>query len=65
MSMELSLVEKQYLTEVLNELKQYRISSKERKNIKQQLLEHIQESRDNGIDSINDLGDTTTFIKDF
>ncbi|MEB2281858.1 hypothetical protein LAV73_17940 [Lysinibacillus xylanilyticus] len=65
MSMELSLVEKQYVTEVLNELKQYRISSKERKNIKQQLLEHIQESRDNGIDSINDLGDTTTFIKDF
>ncbi|MDD1501534.1 hypothetical protein PVA17_01940 [Lysinibacillus sp. CNPSo 3705] len=65
MSMELSLVEKQYVTEVLNELKQYRISSKERKNIKQQLLEHFQESRDNGIDSINDLGDTTTFIKDF
>lgn len=65
MSMELSLAEKQYLTEVLEELKQYRISSKERKNIKQQLLEHIQESRDNEIGSINDLGDTTTFIKDF
>lgn len=65
MTMELSLAEKQYLNEVLKELKQYRISTTERRNIKQQLVEHIQECRDYGIDSIDELGDTTTFIKDF
>ncbi len=57
--------EKQFLNEVLEELKQYQISSKNRKDIKQQLLEHIQESHEHGQDSINELGDTTTFVKDF
>jgi hypothetical protein len=65
MNIKLTLEEKQFLNEVLEELKQYQISSKNRKDIKQQLLEHIQESREHGQDSINDLGDTTTFVKNF
>ncbi|WP_243522842.1 hypothetical protein [Bacillus pseudomycoides] len=65
MNMKLNMEETQFLNEVLEELKQYQISSKNRKIIKQQLLEHIQECREHGQDSINDLGDTTTFIKDF
>ncbi|MEN1936367.1 hypothetical protein AAIE21_12350 [Paenibacillus sp. 102] len=65
MNMKLSKEETQFLNEILEELKQYKISSKNRKIIKQQLLEHIQECREHGQNSINDLGDTTTFIKDF
>ncbi|PEK33325.1 hypothetical protein CN568_07230 [Bacillus pseudomycoides] len=65
MNMRLNMEETQFLNEVLEELKQYQISSKNRKIIKQQLLEHIQECREHGQDSLNDLGDTTTFIKDF
>ncbi|MBJ8031545.1 hypothetical protein [Bacillus cereus group sp. N21] len=65
MKMKLSKEETQFLNEILEELKQYQISSKNRKIIKQQLLEHIQECREHGQDSLNDLGDTTTFIKDF
>ncbi|MGE8203353.1 hypothetical protein ACQKP0_02225 [Heyndrickxia sp. NPDC080065] len=65
MNIELSLAEKQYLNEVLDELKQYQISSKVRKDIKQQLLEHIQESREHDQNSLDGLGDSTTFVKDF
>lgn len=65
MNIKLSIAEKQFLNEVLKELKQYQISSKDRRNIKQQLLEHIQESHEHGQDSINELGDTTTFVRDF
>ncbi|MBY0597536.1 hypothetical protein [Bacillus bingmayongensis] len=65
MKMKLSKEETQFLNEILEELKQYKISSKNRKIIKQQLLEHIQECREHGQDSLNDLGDTTIFIKDF
>ncbi|UNK18967.1 hypothetical protein MNQ98_02655 [Paenibacillus sp. N3/727] len=61
----LSLPEKRFLDEVLKELKQYQISSKDRKNIKEQLLEHIQESREHGEDSLYELGDSTTFVRDF
>ncbi|MED1014772.1 hypothetical protein P4T71_31430, partial [Bacillus mycoides] len=53
---ELNGKENQFLTDVLKELKQYDISLEERENIKQQILEHIQECRENGEDSINDLG---------
>ncbi len=48
--------EKQFLTDVLKELKQYDISLEERENIKRQILEHIQECREHGEDSIDDLG---------
>lgn len=65
MNIELSLAEKQFLHEVLEELKQFQISSKDRRNIKQQILEHIQECREYGQDSIDELGDATTFVKDF
>ncbi|HEK9099148.1 hypothetical protein KFD70_20320 [Bacillus pfraonensis] len=65
MNMKLNMEEEQFLNEVLEELKQYKVSSKNRKILKQQLLEHIQECREHGQNSINDLGDTTTFIKDF
>lgn len=65
MKIVLSRSEKQFLNEVLTELKQYQISSKDRRNIKLQLLEHIQEAREHGDDSLNGLGDSTTFVKDF
>lgn len=65
MNSKLSSAETQFLNEVLKELKQYEISSKDRRNIKQQLLEHIQESREYGQDSMDELGDATTFVKDF
>ncbi|MBE7121741.1 hypothetical protein [Bacillus cereus] len=62
---ELNVKEKQFLTDVLKELKQYDISLEERENIKQQILEHIQECRENGEDSINDLGTPQLFVQDF
>lgn len=65
MNIKLNMEEKNFLNEVTKELKQYQISAEERKNIKQQLLEHIQASREHGQDSISELGNTTTFIKDF
>jgi len=65
LNIELTLTEKYYLNEILTELKQYQISSKDRKKIKQQILEHIQESREHAGDSINELGDATTFVKDY
>ncbi|WP_212982106.1 hypothetical protein, partial [Bacillus paramobilis] len=37
----------------------------ERKNIKQQILEHIQECREHGEDSIDDLGTPQLFVQDF
>ncbi|PMC35768.1 hypothetical protein CJ195_18495 [Bacillus sp. UMB0899] len=65
MNMKMNREEQQFLNEVLEELRQYQISTKARRNIKQQLLEHIQESREHGRDSIDDLGNTQDFIKDF
>ncbi|WP_142953865.1 hypothetical protein [Bacillus cereus] len=62
---ELNGKEKLFLTDVLKELKQYDISLEERDNIKQQILEHIQECRENGEDSINDLGTPQLFVQDF
>ena len=57
--------EKQFLRDVLKELKQYDISLEERENIKRQILEHIQECHEHGEDSINDLGTPQLFVKDF
>ncbi|MGH0924432.1 hypothetical protein [Bacillus pacificus] len=57
--------EKQFLTDVLKELKQYDISLEERENIKRQILEHIQECREHGEDSIDDLGTPELFVQDF
>lgn len=57
--------EKQFLTDVLKELKQYDISLEERENIKRQILEHIQECREHGEDSIDDLGTPQLFVQDF
>ncbi|MFJ8521249.1 hypothetical protein [Bacillus cereus] len=57
--------EKQFLTDVLKELKQYDISLEERGNIKRQILEHIQECREHGEDSIEDLGTPQLFVQDF
>lgn len=65
MKIHLSIEEKQFLDEVLKELKAYDISSTERKQIKQQIVEHIQEAREHGYDSVDELGDITTFVKDF
>ena len=53
------------LTDVLKELKKYDISLEERDNIKRQILEHIQECREHGEDSIDDLGTPQLFVQDF
>ena len=47
------------------ELKKYDISLEERDNIKRQILEHIQECREHGEDSIDDLGTPQLFVQDF
>ncbi|HGE5782156.1 TPA: hypothetical protein ACGGHE_004132 [Bacillus pseudomycoides] len=65
MNMNLTKEEKRFVKEILEELKQYQVSSKNRRIIRQQLLEHIQECREHGQDSLKDLGNTTTFVKDF
>ncbi|HDR7717023.1 hypothetical protein VSY18_12595 [Bacillus albus] len=57
--------EKQFLIDVLKELKQYDISLEERENIKRQILEHIQECREHGEDSIDDLGTPQLFVQDY
>ncbi|WP_116891172.1 hypothetical protein [Bacillus wiedmannii] len=57
--------EKQFLTDVLKELQQYDISLEERENIKRQILEHIQECREHGEDSIDDLGTPQLFVQDY
>lgn len=57
--------EKQFLTDVLKELKKYDISLEERDNIKRQILEHIQECREHGEDSTDDLGTPQLFVQDF
>ncbi|MEK7016437.1 hypothetical protein [Bacillus sp. FSL R9-9410] len=62
---ELNDKEQQFLTDVLKDLKQYDISLEERENIKQQILEHIQECREHGEESINDLGTPQLFVQDF
>ncbi|HDR7500721.1 TPA: hypothetical protein QCX42_005231, partial [Bacillus toyonensis] len=62
---ELKGKEQQFLTDVLKELKQYDISIEERENIKRQLLEHFQECREDGEDSINNLGTPQLFVQDF
>ncbi|MEK4933055.1 hypothetical protein [Bacillus sp. FSL M7-1345] len=62
---ELNDKEQQFLTGVLKDLKQYDISLEERGNIKQQILEHIQECREHGEESINDLGMPQLFVQDF
>ncbi|PFA17738.1 MULTISPECIES: hypothetical protein [Bacillus cereus group] len=65
MNRNLTKEEKQFIREVLEELKQYQVSSRKRNIVKQQLLEHIQECRVHDQDSLKDLGDATTFVKDF
>ncbi|WP_077618415.1 hypothetical protein [Bacillus sinesaloumensis] len=65
MNVKLNMEEKKFLNDVMSELKHYQISVKDRKNIEQQLIEHIEESREHGRDSIDELGDTATFVKDF
>ncbi|WP_242250500.1 hypothetical protein [Bacillus cereus group sp. BfR-BA-01379] len=57
--------EKQFLTDVLKELKQYDISLEEIENVKRQILEHIQECREHGEDSIDDLGTPQLFVQDY
>ncbi|PEM56800.1 hypothetical protein [Bacillus wiedmannii] len=57
--------EKQFLTDVLKQLQQYDISLEERENIKRQILEHIQECREHGEDSIDDLGTPQLFVQDY
>ncbi|WP_142293547.1 hypothetical protein [Bacillus sp. K2I17] len=57
--------EKQFLTDVLKELKQYDISLEEMENVKRQILEHIQECREHGEDSIDDLGTPQLFVQDY
>lgn len=65
MHVKLTAAEKRFLNKVLTELTQYQISETDRRVVKQQLLEHIQESREYGQDSISQLGDPSEFVKDF
>jgi hypothetical protein len=61
----LSRKEERFLQEVLDELEPYWISEEERETIQQQIIEHIEESREQGEDGVESLGSSTTFVKDF
>lgn len=61
----LSRKEERFLQEVLDELEPYEISEEERQTIQQQIIEHIEESREHGEDGVESLGSSMSFIKDF
>ncbi|WP_042143795.1 hypothetical protein [Paucisalibacillus sp. EB02] len=65
MNVQLTMEEQQFLQEVLAELEELRVGSKERAIVKEQLLEHFQEAHEHGDDSIYRLGDPSTFVQDF
>ncbi|CAM4269509.1 hypothetical protein BAMA_20955 [Bacillus manliponensis] len=65
MNIKLTTAEKHFLNQVLTGLAQYEISEADRKVVEQQLLEHIEESREYEQDSMSQLGDPETFVKDF
>lgn len=65
MSSQLSRKEEMFLTEVLEELEQYGISEEERKTIRQQIVEHMEDSREQGEDGVESLGGAAGFVNDF
>jgi hypothetical protein len=65
MKVNLNAEEKQYMEEVLNELRPYKIKSNEQRKIREQIIEHFEESRENDHDGISQLGDVETFVKDY
>lgn len=61
----LTKVEKDYVEKVLFELKKYKINKKQLDSIKEQLMDHISSSHENGENSIEQLGDSEALIKDY
>ncbi|MEH7380952.1 hypothetical protein V7138_10765 [Bacillus sp. JJ1533] len=61
----LTKAEKDYIEKVLLELKKHKITKEQLHSIKEQLLEHISSSHENGENSIEQLGDSETLVKDY
>ncbi|THE13031.1 hypothetical protein E1I69_09160 [Bacillus timonensis] len=61
----LTKIEKDYVEKVLLELKKYKINKEQLNSIKEQLLDHISSSHENGENSIEQLGDSETLVKDY
>lgn len=65
MNVQLTMEEQQFLQKVLMKLEELQVGSKERAIVKEQLLEHFQEAHEHGDDSMDGLGDPSTFVQDF
>ncbi|WP_044641189.1 DUF1129 family protein [Risungbinella massiliensis] len=61
----LTKVEKDYINKVVEELGKFNIDANSVKEVKEQILEHIQESREHGEESLAELGEPTTFVKEY
>ncbi|MEH7225402.1 hypothetical protein V7112_16460 [Bacillus sp. JJ1566] len=61
----LTKVEKDYVEKVLFELKKYKINKEQLDSIREQLLDHISTSHENGETSIEQLGDSEALVKDY
>ncbi|RFB14789.1 hypothetical protein DZB84_15215 [Bacillus sp. HNG] len=61
----LTKIEKDYVEKVLLELKKYKINREHLDSINEQLLDHISSSHENGENSIEQLGDSETLVKDY
>ncbi|MFP7478412.1 hypothetical protein [Terribacillus saccharophilus] len=65
MSVELTQKEKEYMNEVIHELVTGKATQEQIRIIKQQLQEHMEESRLHGFDPFEDLETPPEFVKDY
>ncbi|MFP7494522.1 hypothetical protein SFC66_12090 [Terribacillus saccharophilus] len=65
MTMELTQKEKKYMNDVIQELITMKATQEQIHIIKQQLHEHMEESRLHGIDPFEDLDTSAEFVKDY
>ncbi|MEH7236700.1 hypothetical protein [Bacillus sp. JJ1562] len=61
----LTKLEKDYVEKVLLELKKHKINKEQLDSIKEQLMDHISSSHENGENSIEQLGDSDSLVKDY
>lgn len=57
--------EKDYLNRVVEELGKFNIDASAVEEVKDQILEHIQESRERGEESLAELDEPTVFVKEY
>lgn len=65
MENKLTKAERDYLNRVVEELGKFHIEASAVEEVKEQIMEHIQESREHGEESLAELGEPTTFVKEY